>query len=76
MYRDVEVAVVAGFDPERAVICHRVFIQEHQKAQVILGTEPPPAVYKTTEAAGEAGLRRAMAYLDKPPNDSRTYSEF
>jgi hypothetical protein len=37
---------------------------DHATRQATLGTGPPPAVYKTPEAAGDAGIRRAMAYLD------------
>lgn len=75
-YRDAEVTVVAEHDPVRGAIWHRIFIRELGARAAILGTEPAPAVYKTMDAAGEAGLRRAMAYLDRSPLDVRTSAEF
>jgi hypothetical protein len=75
-YRDADVTVHAEFNPEQAAISHRVFVQDGTSAQVALGTEPPPAIYKSAEAARDAGLRRAMAYLDRSPNDTRTSAQF
>ncbi len=75
-YRNAEIAVVAEHDLQADAIWHRVFVREADGHHVVLGTEPPRPVYKTLEAAGEAGLRRAMAYLDRAPIDGRTAAQF
>lgn len=75
-YRNAEITVVAEHDLQADAIWHRVFVRDSKGKHVVLGTEPPRPVYKTLEAAGEAGLRRAMAYLDRALSDGRTAAQF
>ncbi len=75
-YRGAAITVVAEYKAPPATMAHRVFVQESGDHPVTLGQDPPPTIYKTLEAAGEAGLRRAMAYLDRPPGDARSSSDY